>query len=138
FGADNVLVIPYELLRNEPSLFLKNLSEFLSLPEIKSKESNRENRQNISLNDFQIQVIRAANVLGSDSSLTPHKTFLHKIGRLFVKLVKNHGSNVLTVKVDSQFKQNVENMVEDYFVESNVRLSKYISRDISELGYKTK
>lgn len=57
FGAKNVLVLPYELLRARPTDFLAEVSEFVGLPRVKP----RVRPMNVSLSAFSLSLRRHAN-----------------------------------------------------------------------------
>jgi hypothetical protein len=69
FGADNVLILPFELLKENQSVFLNYLWDFLSVERLDPSRLSEE-RPNPSFSPFALQVMRLSNYLGFDRRQT--------------------------------------------------------------------
>lgn len=124
FGSDNVLVLPFELLKFDGKRFLSLLSDFIGIDF--SSVENIDAKQNIALNDFQISAIRSLNVLGGDTSLNPHQTRLYILANKLAAFVKKYGRAKFFSRYRADFASDTERLVGDRFKVSNQRLRKLV------------
>jgi hypothetical protein len=128
FGKDNVLVLPFELLKKDQAGFVKRIGEFIGLDF--SELSDIDIKRNIALNDFQVGFIRTLNVLGGDTSINPHKTRLYNLSNKLSATVKKNGNGPLFNKYNANYPARAEKLIKDRFVASNQRLRKLLPESL--------
>lgn len=129
FGSDNVLVLPFELLKSDLSAFLAHIGNFIGLD--CSFLEDVGTKQNVAMNDFQIATMRMLNVLGGDSSLNPHKTVLYGIARKIAGLVKKYGHVRPFNYYEANYYKKVDTIVGERYAKSNQRLKNMLKNDVS-------
>jgi len=136
FGAENLLALPYELLRSDPQGFSGSILDYSGLGDIQVPAEVFEQGVNVSMNDLQLRLKRWANKFSGGDSLHPVKPLAPRLaewcfrridGLEHSSLARNHSMNLST---------GVERVVGDYFLESNRRLQGHVGADLSALGYR--
>jgi hypothetical protein len=120
FGKQNVLTLPYELMRKDRETFLQLLCQFIGISEVSPLQG--EKLVNASLPNSSLPMIRRLNYFRR-TELYPYPQFnipgplFSLIGRAFVKMSQlwNTASDVMT---DDQ-----KARVSEYYIESNEKLS---------------
>lgn len=140
FGANNVLVMPYELFKSNKSKFIQNLLDF-SGNSNSSLNLNLEifyNQKENQYFDYHLRPLN--NYIYSSSSLNnaEHKhVYKKKKIALGIKKIANRFS---TAKWNENIKRKVSEEVEiwskDKFIESNQITSSLIKYDLKKFGYK--
>lgn len=128
FGRDNVLVLPFELLKSNRSDFMSRVGEFLGANLLANEISG--DKQNVALNDFQISALRSLNVLGGESSLNPHQTRFYVFARKLVALVKKCGHLLAFRMYHANYFERISGIVGDRYKQSNLALNKYFPHDL--------
>lgn len=137
FGAENVLVLPYELLRASHEDFLGRMCKFLELPPV-APESDRDN---ISPSALALALKRQANRLLVRDALNPAplleyskaNKFLHKAARK----VDSVASPKLRRKYEERWRRLIEEKVGNRYAESNSLTAELTSLDLRNFGYNT-
>ena len=135
FGAENVLALPYEVLRSRPGCFLGRLTDFLSLPEIDPPSG----RSNVSQSALSLAVKRRANRLLVRDALNPAPLLerpginrtLHRACRRLDELAPAD----LLKKHEARWRDFVEQQVGDRYAESNALTSELIDVNLKDFGY---
>lgn len=130
FGKENVLVLFYEQMRDEPKKFLKHISDFLNISEFSSPQINVKVRESIS--NHAIKLMRKANYI---TQLLPNKRntlyyqfvfrLIRKLNKIFLKKIKD------TTILSSQEKSD---LLENY-KQDNKELAKILNQDLKKWGY---
>lgn len=137
FHPKNVLVLPYEMFRDDPRNFFIKLGTFLS-SKIIIQDSNLKKFHNKKQNDLIRTRLPFLNLFahkGSVNSFSP--LFIapcNKIIRSLNKLIIL-GVNNKNKKSDQNYKNQIEAIIKDRYANSNKRLSTLINIDLSQYGY---
>ena len=138
FGKENVLVLPYEIFRDDPEVYFKKLASFSGavIPEtlpIKDKVNARTNT-------FIETRLRYLNLLSMDGSPYSEHTFY--LGKFFHKLCRSLKKRLAKVVPDSlenkervKQKQFIEDSIGNYYKENNLKTSDLIGIDLEQYNY---
>lgn len=138
FGAENVLVLPYELLLASPGDFLGRIGAFVGTSVVVPERE----RDNVSLSALSLALKRRANRLLVRDALNPAPPFereganrrLFKAGRRLDERVP-----VWLLKAqERRWRQLVEDKVGDRYAGSNALTAKLTGLDLESLGYPTR
>jgi len=133
FGTQNVLVLPYEMLRNEYSVFFKKISEFaeteietnLTIPQI----------VNPGYSGFVVGLKRWSNYLFASRYSTPDSPWVDRLNNaVFYKLNKWIPKQMIR-KFDLKLENTIKNKVEGFYKESNNMTIELIGMDLEKYGY---
>ena len=138
FGKSNVLVLPFEMFRDNNTLFLKYLSEFVK-KEIKVHKDDFQAVVNKKSNLFLKYKFRKLNMFLTKSSLN-NFSFLHSKFSWFISLslvfiIKLFLPNKYEKNIKKVLLEKVKIHLEDRFEKDNKELSKIINIDLSDYGY---
>jgi len=138
FGKENVLVLPYEMFRDEPAKFMERLGSFTganipdSLP-VKEKENSR-------VNIFLESNLRLLNWFTWPKSAYGNHPFYtgklfhnldHSIRKRLGKIIPDFLEN----RALNQHKQIIEQEIGDFYRESNIKTSELIGIDLKKYHY---
>lgn len=135
FGDENVLILPQEILKNDPEAYLKSLSEFIEseVPKQPIHKSANESLTNMStnllrfINHFTFNSQRPNQLINNQfSTKTIKKVFQVFIDPYFMKVFS---------KKRSYLKPDERSKIIDYYSKSNFELNKLVDFNLSELGY---
>ena len=134
FGPDRVLVLPQEMLAQDPADYVKTLADFTGckVPSVSSS-----GREHVGEKLPALALRRFSNRLVAHDSMKPGRHGLSKVSDRIVRLV-----NRLTPKnLDASFKRRYEHIVEQrydgFFRTSNQQTEKLTSLDLERYGYDT-
>jgi len=138
FGKDNVLVLPYELFRDDPSSFVSRIGEFIGSEvtleeDLFKKRANKKSHQSVMYYLRCVNVFRRATSANNYSALSNRVT--RNIAKLIIKVAGLLAPSFLDNAVTGKLKRQVAEIIGDRYVESNRELSKLIDIDLSEYGY---
>ena len=138
FGKTNVLALPFELFRQEPSLFIEKLSQFVG-KEIDVNPKAFENKHNASKQYYakmhwrNLTKYRTSNSLNSYSTKNrlPIKKTLNKL----VPIVGDWVPNGWNKRTETEVKSVIASWCANRFTDSNNRLSTLVNIDLAAYGY---
>ena len=135
FGASNVLVLPYELLRMQPWAFLERIGEFLGVP-----ATNAEHRQmNVSLSALSLSLKRHANRCIVRDKFNPNPLItLDRSNKVLLRICRKLDARApmaLRDGYERRLRRYAEREVGDRYAESNALTAKLISIDLRAFGY---
>jgi hypothetical protein len=135
FGLANVLFLPYEVLNKAPEKFVQRIKKF-SESESTIDSTYWEERINQTSSFSNLAIRRKLNrfVYPNSSWISQGAFFFtRKIRRVwpFLKLPKYFDR-----RIERKLKNEIDNYVQDAFVESNRELQKITDIDLVDLGYK--
>ncbi|MEP5766278.1 MAG: hypothetical protein ABJ308_16890 [Halieaceae bacterium] len=136
FGADKVLVLPYELLRQRPQQFADTLIEHMGLEPVPLAPAVFEQGVNVSMNDLQLRLKRWANKLSGNDSLHPVKPLAPALANWCFQQIEKLGDRDFARNHSMRIAPRVEAVVGDYYADSNRQLQAYVAADLSALGYR--
>ncbi len=136
FGEDKVLVIPYELFKDDPQKFYTHIVEFSGAKRL--KEIPFGNVTNKRLSYLMSKFARQANKLFVKTTLNPSAPsseyfsnntigFFMVLDRLVPKFIKKI--------CDKSLDKYIESQVGERFLEGNKELQKIVNFDLSKYGY---
>jgi hypothetical protein len=134
-GEENVLVLPWEMLRKEASSFIERICSFANVP---APAATATSVVNPGYGGFTTSMMRYANALsGSDRRRTSaHRSAVEKLkGRAFYRLDRLAPRSLERSVGDSIRNQIREGIGEHRYAESNRRLEKATGIDLQEFGY---
>lgn len=135
FGARNVLVLPYELLKDAPRSFLKRISDFAGVPVASSKDEP----VNPSLSALCLSLKRYANRWIVRDDLNPAAPFeLAGANRILLKLCYEADAR-LPSQVREKRERHLFALAEELgrgrYAESNAATNELTGLDLSKFGY---
>jgi hypothetical protein len=135
FGASNVLVLPYELLRMQPWAFLERIGGFLGVP-----ATNAEHRQmNVSLSALSLSLKRHANRCIVRDKFNPNPLItLDRSNKVLLRICRKLDARApmaLRDGYERRLRRYAEREVGDRYAESNALTAKLISIDLRAFGY---
>jgi len=138
YGKDNVTVLPYELFKTKPSVFISTVGKALNADIL---IDDRLFNQEINKRTFYFAAyyLRSLNNLRKSSSLNNFSSYSNKYTAKASDTFVNMAGAVLplhlNIKLRRKFRLQVDNWVGNRYAESNKELSKLIGIDLSEYGY---
>lgn len=133
FSPDNVLVLPYEMFRDNSEMFLKRIGDFVSvsLADLSVNaavvHNSKESYSIASRYPFLNLFLKRSSVNGYSRLYVPmSRTLLNAAGRLL-----QVGSSAHTRKL----KRQIDSIIGDRYLGSNRELSQLIGLDLSDYGY---
>ena len=134
FGKENVLVLPYELLKGNLNDFLNRFYEFTGLEPYFPEEIKNVNKR------IDNKLIKYSPILSAYSELTQNlpnswvKNFILKNDRGIKKFLLKNNLRELDISKEL-FTANQKEFIRDYYQESNKQLSELIGFDLEQYGY---
>jgi hypothetical protein len=132
FGADNVLVLPYELLKTAPENFVSRICQFANLPLVEPKAGEI---YNFGFRGANLALLRRLNCLVVQNPLTPG---IDRAQKMAIRIA-THMGRLIPRFIDDWFERKLREQVEwrydGMFSESNATTSKLIGVDLKSLGY---
>lgn len=138
FGAENVLVLPYELLNERPSLFLKQIRDFAGAQV--SGPFDKLGRVNASSSALTLRPKRQVNKWVVRTPLNPspvlplrvdNESFRAALGKMDRKLPESW-----RLASNRPWHRLAEELIGERYNESNVRTAKLTKLDLCAFGYK--
>ena len=135
FGATNVLVLPYELLRTQPEKFLEQIGEFLDVPAIHS-----DGRwQNVSASALTLSLKRHANRYVVLDSVNPAPPFaVPGSNEILLRTCRRVDTKIpvaLRDRYERRWREYAEREVGTRYAESNALTEKLTNLDLRAFGY---
>lgn len=138
FGKDSILVLPYEMFRDEPDLFLERLASFSGacIPDKLPIEEKMNPLSNVVVGT----PLRFLNFFTRRNSINGYSPFF--LGKNFAKLErvlrKGFQKSVPKIFVNRALNRNkniIRQSVGDYYKESNIKISELTGLDLNKYGY---
>lgn len=138
FGKEKLIVLPYELLKNDPSNFIKELEKTVN-QNINIDESSYNVYMN-KTSDYYIKYnFRRLNKYLIKSSLNNYSNSSNKWRKKIVKVIINSLSKIVPLSWDLKTKIKIQKEVKkwagDRYIESNRELEKLINKDLKKYNY---
>lgn len=135
FGDENVLVLPYELLRSRPGEFLESIDDFLGIPAAEPVLD----RANVSLSALSLALKRRANRFFVRDGLNPAPFFdVGRANKILSRACRRLDEVVpsdLLKRHDLRWRRFVEREVGDRYAESNAITARMTGIDLGAFGY---
>lgn len=140
FGRDQVLVLPYEVLQNDPIVYLERLFTFLGVTDLLSTlDFDASEKVNRSLKPIQVQVKRYFNPFISKDFPQTGSTFyaypavlLHAaLHRLFKFLP----TKAIDQRIEKKIEREIARITMGQYAESNEQTARLSGVDLGVLGY---
>ena len=133
FGKENVLVLPFELLKKNRKLFLQKLSEFSGLDIIPDTDRKAHN---VGFKGATVELRRKLNYFFQSDDFGGGKLPLNwcvaqKISTTFDRLIPKS----IHDRAEGYLQECIDTAVGNYFDRSNRRTSQLINLDLSKFGY---
>ncbi len=138
YGKDRVIVLPWELFKTKPSVFINTIGKALNI-DIGVDDKLFKIIVNEHKFKFAIYYLRILNNCREKSSLNNYSSLVMKYASGASKTLINTVGvllpNRLNTILKERFKQQIEEWVGDRYVESNKQLSTLVGIDLSEYDY---
>ena len=138
FGKENVLVLPYEMFRDDPDSYLISLGNFsgATIPD----SLPVKDRVNARINTFIECKLRHLNFLTMEGSPYGEHTFymgkfFHKFGRSVKKRLCMIVPDCIENQERARQKQFIEDSIGDFYRDSNLKTSELIGIDLEKYQY---
>ncbi len=134
YGKENVLVLPYELLKNDLNDFLNKFYDFTELETYYPEENKNLNPRTTD------KIIKYSPILSRYSSYTQNlknswvKKFILKNDKGFKKFLLKHNLKELNISKEV-FSDYQKEMIKNYYAESNKKLAEIIEVDLGQYNY---
>jgi len=138
FGKENVLVLPYEMFRDEPAIYFQKLGSFSGVVIPDSLPVNY--KVNVRVNTFLESKLRYLNWFVKRGSLYERYPFyMGKSVKKFARSMKRKLGEVLPAAIENRekarHKYDIEQQVGDLYRESNLKSSELIGIDLVKYNY---
>jgi hypothetical protein len=133
FGKEQVLVLPYELLRSRPKEYLKKFTDFCGTPEISPPLASRAT--NVGRGALAGALRRPFNRLLGTSPIAPPSGLYRELLNRLEQLISRATPMWLDRRVERKLKRHIAYVMKDRYDTSNRTLSSLIDIDLEELGY---
>jgi len=142
FGMDNVLVLPIEMLAGDPDLYFSKLYSFseIEYPKGFIKAAINQPKYNVSNNKTMtaLYILRRLNFLSEPSNFNMRMGLdIINITRVS-ELLRHFIPRSLSTTLSKNIRLNISNFFKDYFVDSNISISKRYNLDLDKYGYRFK
>ena len=138
FGKENVLVLPYEMFRDEPDRFFSKLGNFsgAAIPGVLPVDDKVNARVNVFL-ESRLRYLNLFTMEGSPYGTHPFYMgrFFHKLGYSIRKRFARFVSGAAEKKERELNKKIIEDAVGGLYQESNLKTSELIGIDLGQYGY---
>jgi len=138
FGKKNVLVLPYEMFRDEPAQFLERLESFsgANIPDSLPVQEKVNPRRNIFL-ESNLRLLNWFTWPNPDYDNYPFYTgkIIRILDRAIRKRLRKIIPDFLENRALDQHKQIIEQEIGDFYRESNIQTSKLIGIDLDQYNY---
>ena len=142
FGEENVLALPYEMLRSKPLDFFEKILEFSDLPvhDIQLSSVLDDCTINPGRQPSLQLILRCMNALFfrnqcGNFALVNAKGIRRIVEKYFIYITKII-PGYIDFKIDQRWKHIIYSIINDRYIASNRRTSQIIDIDLSEYGYK--
>lgn len=140
FGKENVLVIPYELLKHDKTRYYQVLTEFLDLPGINLNHEKQSNRVvNPSLKQSVLALKRYFNPFVLKGHLFLGSTLYSRplviLFQFLAWLLKRLPTTRIDRRLQSKLYHSICRKIDGRYEESNVKTAQLINQDLRGLGY---
>ena len=138
FGIENVLVLPYEMFREEPTLYFQTLGNFCGV--IIPQSLPFEEKVNAKVNTYLESKLRYLNWISMEGSpYGEHFFYMGKFVHKLIRSLKKRLSKVVPESYESEerirHKQIIEDLIGDLYRESNLKTSELIDIDLTKYNY---
>jgi hypothetical protein len=137
FGADRVLVLPYEWFRRQPEQYVSRISEFAGGKSVGPLPYSEQ--VNLAPSTFAMTLQRRLNPIAASDSVNPWVLIRSRhVKRLVYRLVRNFSllaPRSLNDKLDAKIKARIAEIVGERYKESNRLTGEMIKWDLAQFGY---
>ena len=140
FGENNVLVLPYEMLKSTPEKFLEYFFQFLGLNANDFlQDIDISQKVNEALKPVQLQLKRYFNPFIMEHFLKAGSTFNNKLAKISFSTMNRILAKVPTKKMDTTIDNKIEKLIHEYtknrYEASNHKTSELIGVNLKDYGY---
>lgn len=138
FGNENVLVLPYEMLRSSNQLFFERIGKLVN-KDIDLENLNFDAEYNTAKNQYVNYKLRSLNPFIRPSSMNNHFRYSNPTTKFFAKSTKRLLNKMIPQRLNDQIikqlEMDIENWSQARFEKSNELTSKLIETDLRGFGY---
>lgn len=138
FGNENVLVLPYEMFRDQPSLFMSKLGNLLKV-EISLDKNTFNEIVNKKRNKFLMYNLRALNAFRKSTSVNNYSMLSNRYTKKVANVIFSISGRVMPQRLDGLIKEKADRIIAKWvgsrYLKSNQEISKRIGIDLSKYGY---
>lgn len=142
FGEENVLALPYEMLKSKPVDFFEKILKFSDIPvrDVQLSSVLEDSTINPGRPPSLQLILRCMNALFfrnqcGNFALVNAKGIRRIVEKYFIHITKII-PDYIDFKIDQRWKHIIDLMINDRYIASNKRTSQIIDIDLSEYGYK--
>ncbi len=136
FGADNVMVLPQELLIRDRQIFFETLLKFVRGEAPKGLAVSDEKSVGVSPPSSAIPILRFANLFRQTPVNPEAMRMFNGFGSLLTSL--SYRMPIGSARKETRIKQQIESFAEGRYGISNAKLQSYVPVSLGELGYELK
>lgn len=137
FGADRIKVLPFELLQRDPGAYVESIQDFAGVPR-KTDGLNPEPVKR-SIATGALPTRRLFNSLFSADDLNPLSFLLPEAAywRVTTKIARAHDRTFMRLGLNDQSRltEQIQELIGDYYLESNRRVTELTGLDLESFGY---
>lgn len=136
FGAEQVLALPFEMLRSDRARFIRAICEFAGRP---APEAFEAPPRNPGIGPVRVGFTRLGNRLWGRNQLAPHgwadAPRLRALGERCGSVLDRLAPSVLQRRLDRRWREKIAHAVRDRYADSNRRTAELIGLDLGQYGY---
>ena len=136
FGVEQVLVLPYELLKEDSHSFEKEIHVFSGSNAVSSEKVNRENvgygAKALQINRLLNHVLKKPPLTSGEYSSLP---ILYRAKNRICRVLNSAIPNSIHAAEEKKLLNTIDDFVGEYYKASNQRLSKMVSFDLKKYQY---
>ena len=138
FGKENVLVLPYEMLKDTPQEYIQSIGNFVE-KKITFDESRFEVRHNTKSNHFIMYHLRFLSYFLFSNSLNNYSRLHNRFSRFCALVIKKITGKIIpntwNKKIQLKMKKEITTFSSNRYAVSNTVTSNLINTDLSNYGY---
>ena len=132
FGAENVLALPLELLRNAPKTFTQRLFDFMGVAD---PDLQTDQKTNAGWSPLTFEIYRRTNGFVRKNPLGPNHGRLYNVRQFIAWRLDRILPSSWSTRIKKKHSAILTARVEGRFERSNAEVSEMIGIDLKELGY---
>ncbi len=132
FGAENILVLPQEMLRTGADAFVTRLAAFLGQEDVPAPPRQSFN---VGLGGAALRLARPLNALYLRSPLSQRRSLTERGVKKTLRLVDRLSPAALDRALEARWKDQIATRFDGVYAASNQRLAQQTGLDLAALGY---
>lgn len=134
FGQSEVLILPYEQLREDPHRFISRIQRHAGAQSKSDAQIDAERRHQ-SIGSAALGLQRTINRFNVRSPLSPKRSPIHQLAERSARAVSKLLPNSIHKKADQDLRARIDERFSGSYKEDNQKVAELIGVDLSQYGY---